>query len=672
MAYASFDYSSSSDDEDDFSTEMGWSPAEASLLTLTENCSATFSSSGDACVDFFFQIVPDTPSSRVVSLLELAWKQDALAALKLVFHLRGIRGTGKSNKLAFYTCTSWLHQHHPKTLHGNLDLVPKFGYYKDLLEIVLRELEGPEETEKKLKEKESRDAKVLAAKAKHKSKETHGIFSHVRKYARTGERGYHARKGEAARKAMAEGVLQDREVRIAAALKQDKEKAQMASQLRKQKREDMASRLHTSLKDNSDFATLHDVVAAIFAKQLLADKSALDASKFFEISFAAKWCPSLNKSYDLRTGLYHAIAEHLLVKEFLDLDAEKRALALVSKMRKEFLVPIRKALEMPEIYMSANRWSELPYERVPSVAMTNYVGHFVKHDSERYVKFLENVASGKKKVAAGALLPHKVAKEAVQGRGKPQGILAEAQWKRMVSDLKESGSKLNSSMAVCDVSGSMSGTPMEVCIALGLLVAELSEEPFKNHLCTFSAMPEIHLVQGETLADRYKFTERMNWDMNTDFQKVFRRLLDLAQASDLPKDKMVKRLFVFSDMEFDQASANPWETDYKMIAKMYEEAGYGEPPEIVFWNLRDSISTPALSNQKGVALVSGFSKNLLKIFLDENTEPEDEEEEGEESKEGKKEKPKIDPKEVMAKALAADFLPEENLLVRVSLLSGVS
>ncbi|MCI83366.1 plant/T31B5-30 protein, partial [Trifolium medium] len=35
-----------------------------------------------------------------------------------------------------------------------------------------------------------------------------------------------------------------------------------------------------------------------------------------------------------------------------------------------------------------------------------------------------------------------------------------------------------------------------------------------------------------------------------------------------------------------------------------------------FWNLRDSRATPVPATQKGVALLSGFSKNLLTLFLD--------------------------------------------------------
>ncbi|KAI9170159.1 hypothetical protein LWI28_023429 [Acer negundo] len=79
---------------------------------------------------------------------------------------------------------------------------------------------------------------------------------------------------------------------------------------------------------------------------------------------------------------------------------------------------------------------------------------------------------------------------------------------------------------------------------------------------------------------------------------------------------MIKRLFVFSDMEFDNASVNPWETDYQVIVRKYTEKGYGlAVPEIVFWNLRHSRATPVPRKQKGAALLSGFSKNLLEIVL---------------------------------------------------------
>lgn len=288
------------------------------------------------------------------------------------------------------------------------------------------------------------------------------------------------------------------------------------------------------------------------------------------------------------------------------------------RLRKQVLVPLRKALELPEVYIGANRWDSLPCNRVASVAMKLYKDKFLKHDPERFETYLEDVRAGKAKFAACALLPHEIIgslDDPADGRQ-----VAKLQWKRIVDDLIQKG-KLRNCMAICDVSGSMHGTPMEVSVALGVLVSELSEEPWKGKLITFSMNPELQVLKGDSLQSRTEFVRRMDWGMNTDFQKVFDLILKVAVNGNLKPEQMITRLFVFSDMEFDQASANPWETDYQVIVTKFTEKGYGSVvPEIVFWNLRDSRATPVSGMQKGVALVSGFSKNLLTLFLDNEGE----------------------------------------------------
>lgn len=282
-------------------------------------------------------------------------------------------------------------------------------------------------------------------------------------------------------------------------------------------------------------------------------------------------------------------------------------------MRKQFLVPLRKALELPEVYIGSNQWNSIPYNRVASVAMKTYKELFNKHDGERFQYYLEQVKAGKAKIAAGALLPHEVIASLNDEDG---GQVAELQWRRIVEDLSKKG-KLTNCISVCDVSGSMSGIPMEVCIALGLLVSEVSEEPWKGKVITFSEAPQLHVIKGDGLRSKTEFVRQMQWGMNTDFQRVFDLILEVAVQGGLSEDKMIKRIFVFSDMEFDQASANSWETDYEAIKRKYRESGYGNAvPEIVFWNLRDSRATPVPAKEKGVALVSGFSKNLLTLFLE--------------------------------------------------------
>jgi hypothetical protein len=98
----------------------------------------------------YLQVVPGSFEDKVIQLLERAWKEDSLTALKLVFHLRGVRGTGKSDKEMFYWAALWLQKHHPGTLLENLNMVAEFGYFKDLLEILLRLVEEPEERVSKI------------------------------------------------------------------------------------------------------------------------------------------------------------------------------------------------------------------------------------------------------------------------------------------------------------------------------------------------------------------------------------------------------------------------------------------------------------------------------------------------------------------------------------------
>ncbi|KAF7151408.1 hypothetical protein RHSIM_Rhsim02G0036500 [Rhododendron simsii] len=118
------------------------------LMGFTENNSATYLSTGNPCLDFFLHAVPDTPPEQLAERLLSAWDHDALTSLKLVCNLRGVRGTGKSDKEGFYAAALWLHKHHPKTLACNVRAIAEFGYLKDVLEILYRLLEGPEIREK--------------------------------------------------------------------------------------------------------------------------------------------------------------------------------------------------------------------------------------------------------------------------------------------------------------------------------------------------------------------------------------------------------------------------------------------------------------------------------------------------------------------------------------------
>ncbi|GER45786.1 hypothetical protein STAS_22762 [Striga asiatica] len=558
-------------------------------MGLTENFSPTFFSTGNPCLDFFFHVVPDTPPETLTEHLKLAWKQDPLKALKLVCNLRGVRGTGKSDREGGYTAALWLHKNHPKTLARNIDSLASFGYFKDLLEILFRVLEGPD-ARKQAKEahEQCKQRKQMKEAIKLNRKDREHMKEKKRKYGGVKR----SNKSKKAKTEPIEPIFSREEKRILC-----------------------AKRVVERFNRDPDFKFLHNGVSDCFARFLRSDMEMLNSGHLNKISLAAKWCPSIDSSYDRITLLCETISKKVFPRaeypEYEGVEEAHYAYRVRDRLRKEVLVPLRKALELPEVYIGANDWRSLPYNRVASVAMKTYTGLFLKHDESRFREYLDKVERGEAKIAAGALLPHEI----ISGLDDDRQV-AELQWRRMVDDMAKIG-KLNNCLAVCDVSGSMDGLPLEVSVALGLLVSELSEEPWKGKVITFSERPKLLTVKGSSLKKKTRFVSRMEWGGNTNFQKVFDLLLKVAVDGKLKPDQMIKRLFVFSDMEFDEASMNPWETDYKAIVRKFGEKGYGEcVPEIVFWNLRDSRATPVPANQSGVALVSGFSKNLMKLFLE--------------------------------------------------------
>ncbi|KAK1395336.1 GPI inositol-deacylase PGAP1-like protein [Heracleum sosnowskyi] len=578
-------------------------------MGYTENQSPTFLTTGNPCLDFFFHVVPKTRRASIVERLESAWAHDPLTTLKLICNLRGVKGTGKSDKEGFYTAALWLHEKHHRNLACNVPAIASFGYLKDMLEILFRLVDGADAREKIRKDWKSKK-KEESPYANWQSR--YNVEPANKKKNARGRLKY--KEGKEVQY-LRSAVLSS-EVRVKANEAKMKGESEKASIIRKETRLGRSKKFQELYESDVYFQFLYEKISSLFADMLKADMKFYNWGKKNRISLAAKWCPSLDSFYDKHTLICASIAKKVFPRdaypEYEGIEDAHYEYRVRDRLRKQVLVPLREMLQLPEVYMSAQEWSSVAYNRVASVAMKKYTDIFQWHDKERFSKYLEDVKEGKEKIASGALLPHDITNSCFQsGAG---GTVAELQWKRMVDDMVEKG-KLSNSIAVCDVSGSMGGTPMDVAVALGLLVSELSEEPWKGQVITFSQNPQIHFIKGDSLLHKCSFIRRMDWGTNTDFQKVFDQILMVAVAEKLSQEQMIKRVFVFSDMEFDQASRTPWETDYQAIQRKFKENGYEKVPEIVFWNLRDSMATPVTAKQNGVAMLSGFSKNLLTIFL---------------------------------------------------------
>jgi hypothetical protein len=108
--------------------------------------------------------------------------------------------------------------------------------------------------------------------------------------------------------------------------------------------------------------------------------------------------------------------------------------------------------------------------------------------------------------------------------------------------------------------------------------------------------------------------------MSTNLEAVFRLILDSAVRSHVPESEMPDTILIMSDMQFNQAVTSASDTAVEMFTRLYAASGY-KLPNVIFWNLRTSSGIPVKSQQKGVAVVSGYSPSILKHILGGELDP---------------------------------------------------
>jgi hypothetical protein len=280
----------------------------------------------------------------------------------------------------------------------------------------------------------------------------------------------------------------------------------------------------------------------------------------------------------------------------------------LKKTPKEFRKYLVEKTKVVETQMCNKEWSAIDYSKVPSVAMNMYRNSFDKNDGLRFNAFNQDVLDGKAKVNAGVLFPHMLY-QAADRRENADAI--QAQWQSLPNYMEGSKERI---LPVCDVSGSMTGLPMDVSVSLGLYISERNEGIFKDAFMTFSSIPEmVYIPKGFSVVDKLKYISRANWGMSTDLQATFRLILKTAVRNSLPEDEMPTKVLIISDMEFNQASYN--NTNLDEVRTQYELNGY-KMPEIIFWNVNGRVgNVPARTDEPGVGLVSGFSPAILTAIL---------------------------------------------------------
>lgn len=657
----------------------------ANNKTLTENMDVTNISAKNPLVDLFYDLSEQTSGHDLKTLLDASWKADAALTLKIIFNARSIH-LGKSNRVASYKAFGWLAENHPLTLLTNLKWL----------------------------------VRPVIAKKPPKSEDDNGTAKDADEdFDMIGEEDVDPAKAHDVRYGVSHGYWKDLlnlvvfaandQLKVggdpAALLTQKPDNSKRGKRTRNwdeaeakaarlQKKVEQNNRVQVKLSSDPIYRALHLTVARLFAQQLKEDRALLDSdrkSDLKKLSLVAKWAPTFGEFHDKHTFILSSIAEILYPDPASSCpDATNRELYLRhirEHYRKQYASPLRKALSVVERDIAANTFSNIHYERVPSLAMDRYTSLFLKKDTERFTSYIEKVTKGDANISGATLLPStliakaraiavprygpksslKAFKESTTA--KIEGDIISAQWKTLVERVRAAGT-LTSSIAVCDVSGSMSypafkdgSTPMDSAIGLSLLLATVTSPPFGNGFITFSNEPAyVSVDPTANLIDTVCDMMQAPWDMNTNFVAVFEDvILPMAVANKLTQEQMVQKVFVFSDMQFDSATqaSERWTSSFERIKAKYKENGY-EMPTLVFWNLAATSrgDKPATTEDEDVVLVSGYSQGMMRAMIEggalEETEEVQVEVEGEDGMmEIKSAKKKVDPLTVVKNAVSS-------------------
>ena len=361
-----------------------------------------------------------------------------------------------------------------------------------------------------------------------------------------------------------------------------------------------------------------------------------------DISLVAKWVPREKSSFG---WLYEQLATHFFsayLKTATTSNVKAKAVLKCKTDYRKILSTLNRHLDTLQIKQCDQVWSEIDFKKVTSISLSKQKKAFLNIKKDGQVRHPDNFdriecaehfnAHIQKAVRGETEMKGKrvgmadfteQALELIRTRNQPEIDLLNSQWR----DNSTQTGALGKFIAMVDVSGSMSGDPMNVAIALGIRIAEKSL--LGKRVMTFSSKPTwVNLEKYDDFVSQVGIVSRAEWGMNTNFYAALDTILDaIIETKTAPEDVQDMVLVILSDMQMDSADRTTKQVSlYETMEKKYADAGirvHGQPykpPHILFWNLRSTSGFPTLSNQSNASMMSGFSPALLNLFCEQGLE----------------------------------------------------
>lgn len=338
-------------------------------------------------------------------------------------------------------------------------------------------------------------------------------------------------------------------------------------------------------------------------------------------SLLAKWLKSENTSSLDSRKLAKITREHL---------------GMTPRQYRKTLSVLRGKINVLERLMSAGKWDEIEFDKIPSKAGLIYRNAFARHDVERCkanpqaTSYKDFIKDENTKVNAKALYPYEVVEKVIdllcsrsyycdKADSIPLDDLDRLAINKYWDNLEDyfNGTCLNA-LPVVDTSGSMWGRPIDIAISLGLYCAEHNRGPFEDHYISFASRPQLIRTEGVDFCDKVRRIYQANLCDNTNIEATFDLILNTALENNLPQADIPENLLIISDMEFDQAQnychQKMDKTLLESIANDWEEAGY-QMPHLVFWNVNARNDRVPMEDKDGITFVSGASPITYQMIM---------------------------------------------------------
>jgi len=398
---------------------------------------------------------------------------------------------------------------------------------------------------------------------------------------------------------------------------------------------------------------IHNKIKQIVITKIKEDIKNMGENK--PVSLLAKWIPRHKRDKHI---------SKILSQELISNEECKNSFSYRMKLYNKLVTRLNSYLDTIEIKQCAHDWKSIDPSKVPGRAQAKYRIAFFNqklndsniirfpNDPDRiecaikFKEYMHRAVKNEVKVkGADVITPDEIYNRVCMSFDESEDVknVQRAQWISISESIKKCG-QFNKTLAMMDLSGSMAGKPIQVSIALGVLLTQLSSGFIKSAL-SFDSTPQwLTLPQTD---DIYKIFEYVNkcglgHGLSTDFQKAMELILMKYKTDRTPLDQAYEDIVVFTDMAWDAAcgsnefsdysdnsyrhhvKTDEWQTHIEMIKESFKRAGedmFGEgngykPPRIVIWNLRpDCDDFHAQADTPGVLMFSGWSPSLFKYIM---------------------------------------------------------